>query len=372
VEHKARGRASTAIQKLLSLEAKTATVLRDGQEVEVPLEDVEVGDVMRVRPGEKIPTDGVVVDGHSSVDESLATGESMPVEKSEGDEVIGSTVNKEGVLEVRATGVGEDTFLSNVIRMVEEAQATKVPIQEFADRVTAIFVPTILGVAAATFVAWIVFPGALQDVAAWAAGFLPWVDPTLGTLSLAVFAAVAVLVIACPCALGLATPTALMVGTGMGAENGILIRTGEAIQTLREIDTIVLDKTGTITRGEPGVTDLVAAEGWDESSLLRHAASAESGSEHPLGQAMVDRARERDLELFEVSGFEAVTGRGVRARVDGREILVGSERFMSEEEVDVSTLSGRLRELEDEGILSRADHPEDGRKDIYRLSGTTD
>jgi len=348
VENRARGRASSAIQKLLSLEAKTAAVLRDGEEVEIPLEDVQVGDVMRVRPGEKIPTDGVVVDGHSSVDESLATGESMPVEKTGGDEVIGSTVNEEGVLEVRATGVGEDTFLSNVIRMVEEAQATKVPIQEFADRVTAVFVPTILGIAAATFVAWLVFPGALRDLAAWASGFLPWVDPTLGTLSLAVFAAVAVLVIACPCALGLATPTALMVGTGMGAESGVLIRTGEAIQTLREIDTIVLDKTGTITRGEPGVTDLVPAEGWDEASLLRHAASAESGSEHPLGQAMVERARDRDLELFDVTGFEAVTGRGVRSRVDGREILIGSERFMTEEDVDVSALAGRLRELEDE------------------------
>jgi len=348
VENRARGRASSAIQKLLSLEAKTAAVLRDGEEVEIPLEDVRVGDVMRVRPGEKIPTDGVVVDGHSSVDESLATGESMPVEKTGGDEVIGSTVNREGVLEVRATGVGEDTFLSNVIRMVEEAQATKVPIQEFADRVTAVFVPTILGIAAATFVAWLVFPGALRDLAAWASGFLPWVDPSLGTLSLAVFAAVAVLVIACPCALGLATPTALMVGTGMGAENGVLIRTGEAIQTLREIDTIVLDKTGTITRGEPGVTDLAPADGWDEASLLRHAASAESGSEHPLGQAMVERARQRDLELFDVTGFEAVTGRGVRSRVDGREILVGSGRFMDEEDVDVSALADRLRELEDE------------------------
>ncbi len=348
VETKARGRASSAIQKLLSLEANTATVLRDGEEVEVPLEDVEAGDLMRVRPGEKIPTDGVVVDGHSSVDESLATGESMPVEKSEGDEVIGSTVNEEGVLEVRATGVGEDTFLSNVIRMVEEAQATRVPIQEFADRVTGVFVPTILGAAAATFVAWLAFPGPLREVATWASAFLPWVDPSLGTLSLAVFAAVAVLVIACPCALGLATPTALMVGTGMGAENGILIRSGEAIQTLREIDTIVLDKTGTITRGEPGVTDLVPADGWDEASLLRHAASAESGSEHPLGRAMVERARGRDLELFDVADFEAVTGRGVRADLDGREILVGSGRFMGEEGVDVSPLADRLRSLEEE------------------------
>jgi len=328
VETKARGRASSAIQKLLSLEARTASVLRDGEEVEVPVDEVEVGDVMIVRPGEKIPTDGVVVGGHSSVDESLATGESMPVEKSGGDEVIGSTVNAEGVLRVRATGVGEDTFLAHVVRMVEEAQTTKVPVQEFADRVTAVFVPTILAIAAATFLAWLAVPDLLRGVTEWAATFVPWVDPSLGTLSLAVFAAVAVLVIACPCALGLATPTALMVGTGKGAENGILVRSGEAIQALREVDTVVLDKTGTITRGEPAVTEIVPAAGWDEDELLRLAASVESASEHPLGEAVARRARERGLETDEVTAFEAVTGRGVRGRVGDREVRVGSRAFL--------------------------------------------
>ncbi len=346
VETKARGRASSAIQKLLSLEPRTATLVRDGEEVEVPVDEVEVGDVAVVRPGEKIPTDGVVVDGRSSVDESLATGESMPVEKTEGDEVIGATVNRKGVLRVRATGVGEDTFLANVIRMVEEAQATKVPVQQFADRVTAVFVPTIVVLAAATFAAWLAFPGFFGGVAEWASAYLPWVDPGLSPLSLAIFAAVAVLVIACPCALGLATPTALMVGTGRGAENGVLIRSGEAIQTLRDVDTVVFDKTGTLTRGEPGVTDVAAAPDADEEEVLRLAASAEAGSEHPLGRAVVRRAREAGLEPADADGFEAVTGRGVRARVEGRAVLVGNPRFMEASGVDTAALDDRLRELE--------------------------
>jgi Cu+-exporting ATPase len=348
VETKARGRASSAIQKLLSLEARTARVERDGEEVEVPIEEVEVGDLMVVRPGEKIPADGEVADGHSSVDESLATGESMPVEKSEGDEVIGSTVNQEGVLKVRATGVGEDTFLANVIRMVEEAQATKVPVQEFADRVTAVFVPTILGLAAATFAAWLLAPEAFRGVAEWASAFVPWVDPSLGTVSLAVFAAVAVLVIACPCALGLATPTALMVGTGMGAEHGILIRSGEAIQTLKEIDTLVLDKTGTLTRGEPGVTDVVPAGDRDGEDVLRWAAAAETGSEHPLGRAVVERARGRGLEIAGADAFEAVTGKGVTARVEGREVVVGTPDLMADHGVDPTAMEDVLHRLEDE------------------------
>ncbi len=349
VETKARGRTSSAIQKLLSLEARTARILRDGEEVEVPIDEVAVGDVMVVRPGEKIPADGEVVGGHSSVDESLATGESMPVEKSEGDEVIGATVNQEGVLRIRATGVGEDTFLANVVRMVEEAQATKVPIQQFADRVTGIFVPTILGLAAGTLLAWLVFPDAGRAVAEWASGFVPWVDPGLDRVSLAVFAAIAVLVIACPCALGLATPTALMVGTGKGAENGILIRSGEAIQTLRDVDTVVLDKTGTITRGEPGVTDLRPADGWDDDELLRTAAAVEVGSEHPLGRAMVEGARERGLELPSADDFASETGRGVRARIDGRDVRVGSARWMEESGVEIGELDEARRALEDEG-----------------------
>jgi Cu+-exporting ATPase len=348
VETKARGRTSAAIQKLLSLEAKTARVERGGAEVEVPIEEVDVGDILIVRPGEKIPTDGEVIGGHSSVDESLATGESMPVEKKEGDKVIGATINKEGMLRLRATGVGEDTFLAHVIRMVEEAQGSKVPIQEFADRVTAVFVPAVLAVAATTFIAWLLFPDFFRGIAEWASVFLPWVDPSLSRVSLAIFAAVAVLVIACPCALGLATPTALMVGTGMGAENGVLVRSGAAIQVLKEIDTILLDKTGTITRGEPGVTDLVAARGWRDVETLRYAASAESGSEHPIGAAIVAEAVARQLTVIEGTGFEALVGRGVRAQIDGQLVLVGNARLMKDEGVAVDELTGELSRLESE------------------------
>ncbi len=384
VETKARGRTSAAIQKLLSLEAKTARVERDGVEVEVSIGEIAVGDVLIVRPGEKIPTDGVVIGGRSAVDESLATGESMPVEKGEGDRVIGATINKEGMLRVRATGVGEDTFLAHVIRMVEEAQGSKVPIQEFADRVTAVFVPTVLAVASATFLAWVVFPSVFRGVAEWAAGFIPWVDPSLGTVSLAIFAAVAVLVIACPCALGLATPTALMVGTGLGAENGVLVRSGAAIQTLREVDTIVLDKTGTITRGEPGVRDIVAADGWEEGELLRLAASAEAGSEHPLGAAIVAYARERGHDLAEPEAFEAVVGRGVRARIGGAEVLVGSLRLLAESGVATDALEAELARLEGEaktamlvaangrlaGVIAVADRlKEDSRHAVEQLKG---
>lgn len=294
IEEKAKGRASEAIQKLMSLEAKTARVKRDGEEKEIPVDEVEIGDLMVVRPGEKIPTDGVVKDGSSSVDESIATGESMPVEKEEGDEVIGATVNKQGVLEVEAIGVGEDTFLSQVVRLVEEAQGTKVPIKNFADRVTTFFVPTVISIALITIALWLGFSGTFQGLASWAAGFIPWIDPTLGVISLSLFAGISVLVIACPCALGLATPTALMVGSGKGAENGVLIRKEEAIQTMKDVDTIVLDKTGTITEGEPGVTDLIP-QAVSEEELLQLAASAESSSEHPLGEAIVEEASERGV-----------------------------------------------------------------------------
>ncbi|MDP2480943.1 MAG: heavy metal translocating P-type ATPase [Candidatus Palauibacterales bacterium] len=346
VETKARGRASSAIQKLLSLEARSARVERGGSEVEVPISELGVGDVMVVRPGEKIPTDGVVVDGASAVDESLATGESMPVDKTVGDRVIGATVNRQGLLRVEATDVGENTFLSQVVRMVEEAQGSKVPIQEFADRVTAIFVPTILGVAAASFVAWLVFPGFFRSIAAWASSFLPWVQPGLGTLSLALFAAVAVLVIACPCALGLATPTALMVGTGVGAENGILIRDGAAVQVLEGADCVAFDKTGTLTRGQPVVTDVRAGGGRSDEEVLRLAAALEHASEHPLGEAIVRESRDRALTLPAIEAFEAVTGRGVRGRVEGRDVLVGSARMLDEEGIDASPLADAARELE--------------------------
>ena len=334
VETRARGRTSSAIQKLLSLEAPTARVLREGREVEVPTSEVAVGDVMVVRPGEKIPTDGEVVRGHSAVDESLATGESMPVEKGPGDPVIGATVNGQGVLRVRATAVGEGTFLAGVVRLVEEAQASKVPIQEFADRVTAVFVPAILLVAVAAFAGWWAFPEAFRSVAEWAGGFLPWVRPELGRLSLALFSAVAVLVIACPCALGLATPTALMVGTGVGAERGILIRDGAAIQTLERARVLAFDKTGTLTRGEPRLTEAYVSAGWYEDGLLSLAAGLEAGSEHPLARAILDAVAERSLVVPQAEDVEAMPGRGIRGRIDGRAVTVGSPRLMEAEGVD--------------------------------------
>ena len=331
VEAKARGRSSSAIQALLSLEAPTARVEREGAELEVPTREVAVGDVMIIRPGEKIPTDGVVLEGRSAVDESLATGESIPVEKEPGSSVLGSTVNHSGALRVRATGVGEDTFLSNVIRLVEEAQASKVPIQEFADRVTAIFVPVILVVALAAFAGWFALPGVFTDAARWASEFVPWVNPELGRLSLALYAAVAVLVIACPCALGLATPTALMVGTGVGATRGVLIRDGAAVQTLDRADTLVFDKTGTLTRGAPRVVEIFAAgdrTADTEARVLGLAAAVEDASEHPLARAVVDEARLRGIPFSRAAGVEARIGMGIVGHVDGAPVVVGSARLL--------------------------------------------
>jgi Cu+-exporting ATPase len=348
VETKAKGRASEAIKNLMTLEAKEATIIRNGEEMTVPVNDLQVDDVMVVRPGEKIPTDGEVVDGESRVDESLATGESMPVQKSKGDEVIGATINKNGTLKVKATKVGKETFLNQVIRMVEEAQGSKVPIQEFADRITAFFVPAILVLAVVTWAAWMIFPEFFAQIAIWASGFIPWVNPGMGELALAFYAAIAVLVIACPCALGLATPTALMVGTGLGAENGILIRQGKAVELLRETDTIVLDKTGTITKGEPSVTDLVSSvTDIGEQELLRFAASAEKGSEHPIGQAIVNYARDQELHLQQATEFEAISGKGIRARVDDREVFIGTQKLFKEKDIEVeAAISKQLQDLE--------------------------
>jgi Cu+-exporting ATPase len=360
IEAKATGRASDAIKKLLELEAKTATILVNGGEQEVPLEHVKVGDIMVVRPGEKVPTDGKIVAGESSLDESMATGESMPVRRSVGEEVIGATLNHEGVLQVEATRVGKDTFLAQVIKMVEECQGTKVPIQEFADRVTGVFVPTVMGIAAATFVLWLLIPEPLRVVGHWAHGFLPWVNPQLGSFTLAIFATVAVLVIACPCALGLATPTALMVGTGLGAENGILIRSGEAIQTAKELDVIMFDKTGTITKGKPEVTDIVVASGFEPKEVLRYGASVETGSEHPLGKAIVNQARADDEELLPINAFTAITGRGVQAQIEGELVLVGSRRLMAEKGIDPTPMEEEMERLEGEGktamLVVRGDH----------------
>ncbi|HQD20373.1 MAG TPA: heavy metal translocating P-type ATPase [Bacillota bacterium] len=348
IETKARGRASQAMRKLLELGAKTAIVLVDGKEREVPIQQVRVGDIMLVRPGEKIPTDGVVVAGESAVDESMATGESLPVTRRQGDEVIGSTVNQQGMLQVRATKIGKDTFLSQVVKLVEEAQGTKVPIQEFADKVTGFFVPAVLVIAALTFIAWLLFPEAMRAVGAPLAQWLPWYNPELTGVTLALYATIAVLVIACPCALGLATPTALMVGSGMGAENGILIRNGAAIQTMSNVDVIVFDKTGTITQGKPEVTDVIAVEG-DEAELLRLAASVEVGSEHPLGKAIVASARQKGISLAYPRNFQAVTGKGVSSEIDGRLTLVGSRRLLEDHGLDPHGMDEEIARLEAEG-----------------------
>jgi len=365
VEASAKGRASQAIRKLLELGAKTARILQDGEEREIPIDEVRVDDVMVVRPGEKIPTDGVVVAGESAVDESMATGESMPVNKNPGDEVIGATVNQVGLLQVRATRVGKDTFLAQVVRMVEEAQGTKVPIQEFADRVTAVFVPIVIGIAILTLLAWLLIPGLLHAVTGWAAAFLPWVNPNADLIGGALLATVAVLVIACPCALGLATPTALMVGSGMGAEHGILIRQGAAIQAMKDVRVIVFDKTGTLTRGKPQVTNQIPnpkpqtptsnlqpptsnLQPPTSKSLLYWAASAERGSEHPLGRAIVERAAADGLTLAEPAGFQAVRGKGIVATVDDRPVLVGSRRLLEEHGVDPAPLAAELARLEGE------------------------
>ncbi len=373
VEETAKGRASQAIRRLLELGAKTARVIRGEAEVEIPIEAVQVGDLMVVRPGEKVPTDGRVVAGESAVDESMATGESMPVEKGPGDEAIGATVNQDGLLKIEATRIGRDTFLAQVIRLVEEAQGSKVPIQEFADRVTGVFVPVVLGIAALTLLAWVFVPGLMQPLVE-AGSFLPWVNAGLGTVTLALVSLVAVLVIACPCALGLATPTALMVGSGLGAEHGILIRSGAAIQSLKNVAVVVFDKTGTITQGKPGVTDVVPVGDMAEQELLRWAAAAEQGSEHPVGRAIVGQATAGGLEVPEAVGFQAIRGKGVLANVDGQRVLVGSRQLLKDNGRDPTALEEKLQKLEKDGktavlvavgerlagLIAVADAPKDG------------
>ncbi len=311
LEARAKGRTSAAIKRLMGLRAKTARVLRDGDEVDIPIEEVVSGDTVIVRPGEKIPVDGVILEGRSAVDESMLTGESIPVEKGPEDEVFGATINKVGSFRFRATKVGKDSALSQIIRLVEEAQGSKAPIQRLADVIASYFVPAVIGVALVDFAIW------------WAFGPAP-------AFTFAVLNGVAVLIIACPCALGLATPTAIMVGTGKGAENGILIRGGESLETAHKLDVVVLDKTGTITEGRPVVTDVVAGDALDENELLALAASAERGSEHPLGEAIVAAARERGLSLAGAGDFQAVPGHGVEAVVDGRNLVLGNLKLMED------------------------------------------
>ena len=328
LEARAKAGTTTAIKRLMGLRAQSARVVRDGEEVDVPIDQVAVGDLVVARPGEKVAVDGEIVDGRSTLDESMLTGESVPVEKGPGEEVIGATINRAGSFRYRATRIGRDTALAQIVRLVEEAQGSKAPIQRLADRVSAYFVPVVIGIALVAMAAWLL------------AG---------SSFTAAMLAFVAVLIIACPCALGLATPTAIMVGTGRGAELGLLVRSGASLETAKGLDTIVLDKTGTLTRGEPRVTDVVATGDLGDEALLSLAAAAESRSEHPLGEALVEAARERGLELAEPEAFEAEVGHGITASVGGREVVVGSARHLSERGVDPAPLAGAAERLEGEG-----------------------
>ena len=322
LEARAKGRTSEAIKKLMELRARTARIVRAGEELELPIEDVLVGDVVIVRPGEKIPVDGVVVEGRTTIDESMLTGESMPVEKGSGDKVFGATMNKQGRVKFEALNVGKDTALAQIIRLVEEAQGSKAPIQRLADRVSSVFVPVVIGIAMVTFLGWyFLAPPPSGDISAFTRALINMV---------------AVLVIACPCAMGLATPTAVMVGTGLGARSGILFKSSTALERAGSLDTVILDKTGTITRGQPAVTDIVL-NGWngDEDSLLALAASAEKGSEHPLGEAIVAEAGERGVLVQEPDRFEAVSGRGIVATVAGHEVLIGTTKLLGEREISL-------------------------------------
>jgi Cu+-exporting ATPase len=330
LEIRAKGRSSEAIRKLIGLQAKTARVVREGKELDIPVEEVVLDEIILVRPGEKIPVDGTVVEGSSSIDESMITGESIPVEKRGGDDVIGATINKTGSFRFRATKVGKDTALAQIITMVQQAQGSKAPIQRVVDRVSGYFAPAVIILGILAFVIWYDFGP----------------QPNL-VYALIVF--VTTLVIACPCALGLATPISLMVGVGKGAENGILIRSGEALETAQKLDTIVLDKTGTITEGRPSLTDVLTRDGVAEADLVRYAASVEKGSEHPLGEAILRGASERSIVPSDPDGFNAIPGHGVEATVDGKKVLLGNLKLMKDRMIEVSDLEKRSQELADNG-----------------------
>jgi Cu+-exporting ATPase len=373
LEARAKGRTSEAIKKLMGLRAKTARVVRGGQELEVPVDEVQVGDLVLVRPGETIPVDGVVVEGRSSADESMLTGESLPVEKRPGDAVIGATLNKLGLLKFEATKVGKETALAQIIRLVQEAQGSKPPIQKLADQVSGIFVPTVIGIAVLTFFGWYFFGPQL----AINADYTPF---TRAMINL-----VAVLVIACPCALGLATPTAIMVGTGKGAELGILFRNSEALERAGKVGIVVLDKTGTVTKGQPAVTDIVTGDGLKAEEILQLAASVEKGSEHPLGEAIWAEAANRGLGLSEPSGFIADAGHGVEAKVAGRRVAIGNLRMMTARAYPLNGLAVDLERLQGEaktamlvavdgqvrGLIAVADTVKEGSKEaiaeLHRL-----
>jgi len=324
----AKGKTSEAIKKLIGLQPKTARVIKNGVEKDIPIEEVQIGDVIVVRPGEKIPVDGVIIEGNSSIDESMITGESIPVDKSVGDEVIGATINKFGSFKFKATKVGKDTVLSQIVKMVEDAQSSKAPVQRLADKIAGIFVPTVVVIALITFFIYTLARG----------------DFNTGLIN-----AVAVLVIACPCALGLATPTAIMVGTGKGAENGILFKSGEHLERAHEMKAIVFDKTGTITKGEPEVTDIIPYDSIDGEELLRISAVVEKTSEHPLGQAIVKKAQSDNLNLTQPEAFEAIAGKGIKATFEGKTVRVGNRRLMEEAGIDIQIAEEDLTRLEEEG-----------------------
>jgi P-type Cu+ transporter len=330
LEARAKGKTSEAIKKLIGLQPKTARVLRNGNEVDIPVEEVTIGDIVVVRPGEKIPVDGIVKEGYSSVDESMVTGESLPVEKKSGDTAIGATINKTGTFKFEATKVGKDTVLSHIVRLVQEAQGSKPPIARMVDVIASYFVPVVISIAVITFIVWYVF------------GPHP-------ALTYAFLNFVAVLIIACPCALGLATPTSIMVGTGKGAENGILIRGAEALETAHQLNTIVLDKTGTLTRGEPSVTEIIESGRFSKKEILTLAASAEKGSEHPLGESIVKKAKEENLSLLDSKNFQAFAGLGIEATIDSKRILLGNLRLMEEKKVGLNGLLNKAEQLSSEG-----------------------
>ncbi|MBU0460759.1 MAG: heavy metal translocating P-type ATPase [Nanoarchaeota archaeon] len=329
LEEVAKGRTSEAISKLMKLGAKTATVIRAGKEIKIPIDDVIKGDVLIVKPGEKVPVDGVILEGHSSIDESLVTGESLPVEKRKGDEVIGSTINKQGSFRFKALKVGSETTLSRIIKLIEDAQTKKAPIQRFADNVSSYFVPVVIFIALLTFTIWF--------------------SVLHAEFGFALIATVAVLVIACPCALGLATPTAIMVGTGKGAKQGILIKGGEALETAHKLNFVVFDKTGTITKGKPEVTDVLVGKGVTKEKLLEIAGSMEKSSEHPLAEAIVDKAKALKVSFKKVSGFKALIGRGVKAKISRKEYFLGNPKLMEERKVSLKDFAKKIESLETEG-----------------------
>jgi P-type Cu+ transporter len=341
LEARAKGQTNNAIKKLMGLQAHTAHIIRNGSEIELPIEQVQVGWELVVRPGEKIPVDGEVVSGRSSVDESMITGESIPVEKGQGDALVGATINQRGLLQMRATRVGADTVLAHIIRMVEQAQGSKAPIQRLADTISSIFVPIVLVIAAFTFIAWAII-GHTTGIGMHTGNPNAWIT--------AVVAAVAVLVVACPCALGLATPTAIMVGTGKGAEQGILIKGGESLERIHAVRAVLLDKTGTITKGKPELTDVFVLPGYQENDIVRLTAIAEQGSEHPLASAIVEGAKARGLTC---SGypehFTALAGRGLEATVEGHVLLIGSRELLRDHSIEMETFEEQLTTLEAQG-----------------------